>query len=119
MKWAIYNVTVALLLVSVWLAGVLDFIHDETGMVWLIAAVAVMGAICARYARPWLEWLCDAGVPVLLGLLGTVAGFIMAIQGIQGDAEAAKISGVGTALSTTAVGLVAHLYLILMERVTR
>ncbi len=55
----------------------------------------------------------------MLGLLGTVAGFMIAITGaVEGD-TALKFAGVSTALSTTAVGIVAHLYLLVMQRFMR
>lgn len=95
------------------------FAADSTGIVWLVTAVTLLGTLAAFSGPSWLTWICDHGLTLLFGLLGTVVGFLAALQGIVSGDEVAKLAGVSTALSTTAVGMVCHLYLILLERVSR
>lgn len=95
------------------------FNADASGLVWVVTAAAVLGTAAAYLGRSWLEWMCDQGVCPMLGLLGTVVGFTMALDGVVNASDVSKLSGIHTALSTTAVGMVAHLYLILLERVGR
>jgi len=102
---------------------------DSTGMVWAIAAVHVLGlaftfrkAAGLRGTKPTqfamrahlapLRYV--SGTLVLMGLIGTVLGFIMALQGIRADAagDVAAVTdmvnqlvrGMGVALYTTLVG---------------
>jgi hypothetical protein len=95
------------------------FASDATGLVWMVTAITLLGTFAAFEAPSWLTWICDHGLTLLFGLLGTVVGFMAALHGIVSGDEVAKLAGVATALSTTAVGMVSHLYLILLERVSR
>lgn len=92
---------------------------DSTGIAWVIL---ILGALCTLLARRWralLTWTCDQGVAVTLGLLGTVIGFMNALSGIAAGDDATKLEGVETALVTTIVGVIAHLWLIVVREVTR
>lgn len=92
---------------------------DRTGIVWAVGALGFVGTACARWRRAWLTWMCDQGVAPLLGLLGTVIGFMMALGGLSSDAYAANMAGVETALTTTVAGVVVHLWLLLVREFTR
>lgn len=95
------------------------FDGDPTGIVWVVAAVTGAGALAAFWAPSWLAWLCEHGVTLMLGLLGTVVGFMSAIAGAVSGDDAAKMDGVTTALTTTIAGMVSHLFLIVLEKVSR
>lgn len=101
---------------AVYLYGDLGRIYagDHTGLAWAITAAALLWF--TPFAR-WRRWACDHGVLLMLGLLGTLIGFSEALLGAQGSDQALVLSGVSTALYTTLVGLVLHLYLILLDRV--
>ena len=94
-----------------------DATHISAG----IAAITVAASISAGFARTreWLPWVVDNGVTLLLGLLGTVLGFMAAVQGMASADVAAKMGGVSTSNATTVAGLVCHLYLLVLARVVR
>ena len=83
----------------------------------LTLAVAGLVLIASFVGPHWRRWLCDQGVPLLLGLMGTMIGFWIALEGAISGGQEMKLEGLGTALSTTICGLVAHFYLILSTRI--
>jgi len=85
---------------------------DSTGLVFIIATITIAGGL-----GWWRDWLCEQGITLLIGLLGTIIGFWMALSGVVTGAEDLKLDGLGTALSTTVCGLVTHFYLLVMERI--
>lgn len=121
MKELILLITAAGLLALAHLAGVLEavFTVDATGITYTIAALGAGGTLLARLCRGFLRWVCDQGVTVTLGLLGTVIGFMAALSGIVSADDTAKFAGVETALATTVVGVIAHLWLLVVREVTR
>lgn len=93
---------------------------DTTGVVvWAIGALGLFGTIAARKRRAWLRWICAEGVCTILGLFGTVVGFMIALAGITGDIQADKLGGIETALVTTAAGIIVHIWLLLVREFTR
>lgn len=102
---------------------------DQTYMTHGIAALGVVSVALSLwwYAVPgdpvravhWLGYL--SVVLVELGLIGTVVGFVIAMQGVSATGAAdvtgigpmvtALLSGMGTALFTTLVGSVAALWI--------
>lgn len=96
------------------------FAADATYLTVAIAVLGVVGGILPLWpaGREWLRWVVDHGVPVSLGLLGTVLGMWAAVDGMVAGNEAAKLAGAGSALTTTIAGVVVQLYLLLLERVT-
>lgn len=93
---------------------------DRTGIVEGISALAIIGCFGSLYSRKLAAWI--ASFLPLLGLLGTVIGFMLAFGGdinpeTMTDPEGFKqlvaqmLSGLGTALSTTLVGIVAYIWL--------
>lgn len=114
----ILALTALALLTAGAVAGVIQplFASDGTYLTYASAAVAVFGTVCSR---DWLEWIVKHGLTIMLGLLGTVLGFWGALEGLSVDDDIVMQSGVSTALTTTVVGMVAHLYLVLIQRVSR
>ena len=110
-RFLILNITGLAILIAGWLHGFVRDVAgmDSTGLTYLIAAVFLAGL--------WRAYKCDwAGVDFaatllpVLGVLGTVAGVIM-VLGADGE-FASKLPGIGTALSTTAVGLTGFAWLV-------
>lgn len=93
---------------------------DQTGIVYLILVIGLIGTAtsAAPRWRHWLHWLCNEGVALLFGLLGTVVGFTTSLYALAEGNPTATLDGLRTALSTTAVGLVVHVYLLLLRRST-
>lgn len=82
------------------------FHNDGTHMTAAIAAFAGVGALAAIFTRKHVpEW---ADSCMVLGLLGTVAGIVIATRA---GTERVDIAGVGTALYTTLIGGIAYLWL--------
>lgn len=105
------------------------FAADVGGITYVIAAVFMVGmGICAResFARSrtsngvaHARYL--AGVLVMLGLIGTVLGFIIALDGIRAESAAnfaevtrmvaAMVDGMSVAFYTTLEGAILNLWL--------
>jgi len=115
---AILALTALALLAAGAVAGVIQplFAADGTGLTYASAALAVFGTVAPK---DWLKWLVKHGLTIMLGLLGTVLGFWTALEGLSVEDDIVMQSGVATALTTTVVGMVAHLYLTLLLRVSR
>ena len=93
--------------------------RDQTGIVYGLIAAALICTALAQTRRRVLIWVLDHQIAPIVGLLGTVLGFMAALAGITGDVTAAKLSGVETALVTTAVGMVCHIWLLVVREATR
>lgn len=87
---------------------------DSTRLVYVIGAVVIVGGF-----GWWRDWLCEQGIVLMIGLLGTIIGFWLALSGVLSGTEELKLQGLGTALSTTIVGLVGHFYLLITEKIGR
>lgn len=113
------QVVAILLAVYAWMLGYVQplFNGDATGISYAVVAVAGAGTLSAHYRGEWLAWISHHGVCTMLGLLGTVLGFLDALAGLSEGSDVAKLAGVTTALTTTVVGMIAHLYLILLQKV--
>jgi hypothetical protein len=107
--------------------------NDATGISWIIIAILASGSAHYGYrlfrgqnigqgVMDYLGELCTS-----LGLLGTVIGLIMMISGAFGsiqleNPESVKLalvamsSGIGSALTTTLVGLIASIVLGLQKK---
>lgn len=116
------QLTGAALLVVMALSGsvVPVFIDDATYMTHGIAAVLPIGILLAAFGK-WTGTARCGRIMIALGLLGTVIGFRIALSGVSpdtaGDISAVRpmvaslISGMGTALSTTIIGLIGSIWL--------
>lgn len=102
--------------------GYLTFVfeHDVSGISYVISAVLAVALVAALvghlrilpHARTWV---------VMLGLIGNLAGFVIALQGMAGgDMQSADgllkmgmglIDGLGVAFCSTLVGAIAALWL--------
>lgn len=93
---------------------------DSSRLTLVIAALFMIGLYFVfRHSRANIIWIAHS--LVVLGLIGTVIGFIQALSGVDvkatGDATsispmvASLIAGMGTALYTTLVGAVCNLWL--------
>lgn len=108
-------------LVAAYLLGFLDYLvgADQSGIVAVLTGLAFICTLLASTRRKLLVWVIDNQLAPMLGLLGTVLGFMVALEGITGDVTAAKLAGVHTALVTTAAGMIAHIWLLIVREATR
>lgn len=123
-RFIILNLVGAALIVAAWLRGwvMLVIEADASRMVWLIGAVFLVG-VGAAGLRWWRTVDFVANSLVLLGLIGTVVGFVIAFSGVnpEGAAEiesvgpmvSALISGMGVAMYTTLIGAIGYVWLTL------
>ena len=120
-RWLVFQGAALGLLSAGVYAGVVQraLFADQTGIVWVLIALACVASCATRWRYLFSDWIVEHGLLILLGLLGTVVGFMQAITGVLADDSIVKMAGVDTALSTTAVGLVAHIYLLIMQRAMR
>jgi hypothetical protein len=109
-------------IVGLWVAGIADkpFAGDNGFLSWLIAAIGALGILCV-FLRRWrdVDWL--ATHVVRIGLLGTVAGLIVAFSAARagGSADpnaiqpmiASVIDGMYVALYATLLGIATNLWL--------
>lgn len=116
-KSAIFFITVLGLVAAGCVVGMVQplFIGDSTYLTYGIVGIAVF----LTFSASLRDWCCEHGITLLLGLLGTVIGFSMALQGVEASDQVMKMNGVQTALNTTIVGLTSHLYLIIQQRINR
>lgn len=91
--------------------------NDVTGITWLIVAVFAMSQVVAWWPAPkpivsgelslhrdYSSILYDAStIMVMMGLVGTIVGFMAALETVQATGDTA---GISTALWTTLVGLI-------------
>jgi len=102
-------------LAALHISGVLlPFIESDATRI--VPALITIAALCTIWARP-RDWVVDQQICPTLGLLGTVLGFMVALAGIEGDITADKLGGVTTALTTTAAGIIAHIWLLVVREV--
>lgn len=89
----------------VWLAGWSPWLVEGMSPLglWWCVLTALLGT-AALIAGPWVRGLADMAsvVCVQLGLLGTVVGFMIALN--ANGTEIVEMAGLYTALATTAVG---------------
>jgi len=147
-RFLIINTAAVALLVAAWLKGWLGMVvaADRSYMTLVIAAALVFGLyLCASRMIGLRRYVASLKHPalseprrtvllmrigmvrhiannlVMLGLIGTVLGFVIAFAGIEpgmiGDTEMAAgmitqvVDGMGVALYTTLVGAIAHIWL--------
>ena len=143
LRFAIFNLAAVALLGAAWHVGWVDQViaADVTHLVFVIFGVFLLGTVlCARRVW-WVSSKLDGGVAlstaalssriavvrqtanslVLLGLIGTVLGFIIALGGVDPASAddfdavapmvAGLIAGMSVALYTTLVGSVLSLWL--------
>lgn len=121
-----WNILVILAVIAAWRYGFVEATqaNDQTGITWIIAGVFALSQVFAWWPAPkpifaggteetGKDWkisvhpnrsgvLYDAStIMVMLGLFGTVIGFMAALE----DINAGDTSGISTALWTTMVGL--------------
>lgn len=124
LRLAVIQVIACALLGVAWLQGlVTEAIESDSThiIVWTIATVVLATSLATWWqrGRAWTAWTCEWAIPAMLGFLGTALGLMQALAGLTGDVDAQKLAGVETALVTTIVGIIATLYLLLIERVSR
>lgn len=121
-KYLVLNVTGLSVFSAAAVKGwaLLPFVTDKTYLCDLIAAVFVVG-LWAAWRSDWerVRWI--GGVLVMMGLIGTVVGFVMALSGVDparvsnvgaiSPMVAGLLHGMSTALYTTLVGSVGYLWL--------
>ena len=111
-------------------------IRSTSRAAWYLAQVrgasadsraTVCGLLRLRLAQPVSGVRHIAGILVLLGLVGTVIGFIVALSGVDpqqvpavdnvAPMVARLINGMSIALYTTLIGSVLHLWLMITQRI--
>ena len=91
---------------------------DEIGLTPLVMLVGFLGVGCVALRRWDDVKLIREGLP-LIGLLFTVVGFAMGIEGITLDAPDLTMLGLHTALNTTIAGIGGSIWLLISERILR
>jgi hypothetical protein len=120
-RWIVLAALAAGLVYAAALAGWLQhvIVADGTGIVWGTMGLAGLTFATAAWTSEFIDWACEHGLTLLLGLLGTLTGFMAALSGVTDGDIVQKLAGIETALSTTVVGLVCHLWLIAAARALR
>lgn len=120
--FSIMNLSFAAALGATWLNGWLPavFEADASFISYVIVAALVAGLIQAWRGYPG-RCVYYANAAVVLGLIGTVTGFIIAFSGVDAESVAtvagttamvtALVSGMGVAFYTTLMGAVVYLWL--------
>jgi len=114
----VWNTLVVLAAVAAWRYGFVEATaaNDSTNITWIIAGVFAVSQVAAWWKEPKkivsgdlsiqptrADILYDAAtIMVMLGLAGTVIGFMDALV----DIKSGDTSGISTALWTTLVGLI-------------
>ena len=115
-QFYLFQVVLVALLGGAWHMGWLQplFSNDASYLSYGIAVLLVFG-IVTSYKSSW-EWVgyCISVAP-LLGLLGTVIGIKMAVDGAAGQVMELRDLGLSTALNTTILGMCVSTYLYLLE----
>ena len=109
-RFLILNITFAAILAAGWLHGFVKDIYemDSTGTVNTILVVFLIG-LWRAFKNDWRGVDFAATLLPVLGVLGTVVGIVMVLDTDGGFAN--RLPGIGTALSTTGVGLAGHAWL--------
>ncbi len=115
-RFLILNITFAAIIAAGWLHGFVRDVAkmDSTGITYLIAGVFLVG-LWRAFKGDWRGVDFAATLLPVLGVLGTVAGIIMVLGTafpFLGGELAPPGPGIGTALSTTGVGLAGHAWLV-------
>ena len=117
------------LLIYAFHVGALQHVYeaDQTKLVGFISAVFLIGLALTTRRPNWSDWISHKLVD--LGLLGTVAGFIIALSGVSVEAVndpeqvvgmvTHLLSGMRTALFTTITGLIGYLWLSLTLKIMK
>lgn len=122
-KLAALQVTGCGLLLALWLSGYgAVFLHaDRLHAAWVIGG-AILIALCYGWRGDWkrVDWIADK-LPVL-GLIGTVAGIVLAIANVSqgGDLDAERVrmfSEIGNSLVANLLGIAGFAWLSLTELV--
>lgn len=136
--WWTFFTCMATIIGAVLFMGGIEFLNesDITGLSWAILSVLVLGSIFFGY-RVYLNENLNQGVTsylaelcTSLGLLGTIIGLIVMISGAFGTLEItnpdsvktsllAMSSGIGSALTTTLVGLVSSILLTFQKKLVQ
>lgn len=115
-------------LTAAWFEGWIETIWsaDVSNLTAVIVGLLVLGQIFIWFEKKILVNYISRGV-VLLGLIGTVVGFIMALSGVSVESISdfdnlapmitSLISGMAVALYTTLVGSLAYLWLMTTQAV--
>jgi hypothetical protein len=121
-RFAILQLLVACLMVSAWYMGWVDRMmdNDQTYIVELIVVISLIAVHIGPRNPSLMKWMSDF-MP-LLGMVGTVIGFLLAFSGevnptnmmdpaLFKEMVGRMLAGLGTALSTTLVGLLCFIWL--------
>ncbi len=115
-QFFLFQVVLVTLLGGIWHLGWLQpmFLNDSSYMSYGIAVLLVLGLATGFTSHwKWMEY-CISTAP-LLGLLGTVIGIKLAVEGAAGEMMALRDLGLSTALNTTVMGMAVSAYLFFLE----
>jgi len=93
-------------------------VADEIGLTPLVMLVCAIGVACVALRR-WQDVKLIREALPLIGLLFTVVGFAMGIEGITLEAPDLTMLGLHTALNTTIAGIGGSIWLLISERILR
>ncbi len=124
--YSIVQLFAACLMVSAWYMGWVDLMLDND-QTYIVELIAVLSLVAIHLGPRWpdtMKWI--AGFLPLLGMVGTLIGFMVGFGEVNAanmmDPEAFKdlvgqmLSGLGTALSTTLVGVICFIWLEVSRR---
>ena len=109
----------AVLLFAAWQQGWLwpVFENDATRISWLIAGAFLLGvALLPDRKLYYIDTRWIAVILPVLGIVGTIIGFKMAVDGAAGADFELRDFGIATALNTTIAGLIGSLWLRMSKR---
>ena len=115
-QFYLFQVVLVALLGGLWHLGWLQplFLNDASYLSYGIVVVLVLGlATVANQSWQWVGY-CVSVAP-LLGLLGTVIGIKLAVDGNAGQVMELRDLGLSTALNTTIMGMAVSAYLFFLE----
>lgn len=99
-----------------WLLPLLE--QDHTRITYAILLLFALGQFCMwRQHWHWVDHICD--VLPTIGLLGTIIGLKIAVDGSAGGDYELRDLGVATALNTTIAGVVGSLWLAATKRLLK
>lgn len=117
--WTLLVLCLALLAGAIilgWLIPLLE--QDRTRITYAILALFALGQFClGRKVWRWADHITEA-LPTI-GLLGTIIGLKIAVDGSAGGDYELRDLGVATALNTTIAGVVGSLWLAATKRLLK
>ena len=125
----LFNIAAIAIVAGAWVEGYIQplFAPDKSILTWVIAGVWLIGMV-QSFRKRWISVINISEALVMLGLIGTVFGFIVALSGVDPDkaGDVSQVSGMvsrliegmGIALWTTLEGSVLSLWLAINQQLS-